>query len=111
MQWLGPAGIALGAAIGAYVNVGLLTTRLERRIGPVVTAADRRPLIGVLLGTTAAAGLAFGGLRLAAGTPIGITCLVGLTTFGAAYGAVTLALRHPEARRLLAAARLGRTSP
>ena len=111
MRWLGPAGIALGAAMGAYVNVGLLTTRLERRIGPVVTAADRRPLVAVLVGTTTAAALALAGLRLLAGAPIGVVCLAGLATFGVAYGAVTLALRHPEARRLLAAARLGRTSP
>jgi putative peptidoglycan lipid II flippase len=105
MQWLGPAGIALGAAVGAYVNVGLLTARLERRIGPVVTAGDRRPLVAVLLGATAAAGLAFAGVRVLQGAPIGVTCLVGLAAFTTGYGGVTFALRHPEARRLIAAVR------
>jgi xanthine/uracil/vitamin C permease (AzgA family) len=85
--------------------VGLLTTRLERRVGPLITAAERRPLVAVLLGTTAAAALAYAGLQLVAGAPIGLACLVGLGTFGAAYGGVTLALGHPEARRLVAAVR------
>jgi len=105
MQWLGPAGIALGAAVGAYVNVGLLTVRLERRVGPVVTAAERHPLVAVLLGATGAAGLAFAGVRALGTAPVGITCLVALAAFAAGYGAVTFTLGHPEARRLVAVIR------
>jgi putative peptidoglycan lipid II flippase len=111
MQVLGPAGIALGAALGAYVNVSLLVALLERRIGPVVTAADRRALLAVLLGSTVAAGLAFAALQLLEGAPVGVTCLVGLAAFATGYGGVTFALRHPEARRLVAAARREGATP
>jgi putative peptidoglycan lipid II flippase len=106
MRWLGPAGIALGAAVGAYVNVGLLTARLERRIGPVVTSADRRPLVAVLLGASVAAAAALATLRALAGWTAGVVCLAGLATFGAAYGGITLGRRHPEARRLAASLRV-----
>lgn len=111
MQVLGPAGIALGAALGSYVNVSLLVTRLERRIGPVVTAADRPAFVAVLLGATAAAGLALAGARVLEGAPVGVVCLVGLATFAAGYGIVTFALGHPEARRLVAALRRDGATP
>jgi putative peptidoglycan lipid II flippase len=105
MRWLGPAGIALGAAAGAYVNVGLLAVRLERRVGPIVDGRDRRPLAAVLAGALVATGLALASIRALAGAPVGIICLASLTAFGAGYGAVTLGLGHPEARRLAAGLR------
>ena len=105
MQFLGPAGIALGAATGAYVNVGLLLTRLTRRIGPITTPADRRALVTVLLGGVTGVAAAWGMSLALADQPIGIVCLGGLGGFGLAYALVTYGLGHPEARRLAAVLR------
>jgi putative peptidoglycan lipid II flippase len=105
MQVLGPAGIALGAALGAYVNVTLLVIRLERRLGPIVGAGDRRPLAAVLLGATLGAGAGAAVVTTLAAAPLGVGCVAGLAAFGLAYGTVTVALGHAEARRLLRAIR------
>ncbi len=105
MQYLGPAGIALGAAIGAYVNVGLLVSRLEQRVGPLVGAGDRRPLMAVLVGAVAGTAAGLGTAGALSGRPVGILCLAALSAFGVVYGIATLALGHPEARRLSGALR------
>jgi hypothetical protein len=52
----------------------------------------------VTSGVAAAAGL--GAARLAAGTGPLLSALAALAIFGAVYFAGTLALRHPDARRL-----------
>ncbi|MBE0594593.1 MAG: murein biosynthesis integral membrane protein MurJ, partial [Gemmatimonadales bacterium] len=51
MQRLGPAGIALGAGIGAYLNGSLNYAMLKRRLGGILDAADTR---WVLLSAVAA---------------------------------------------------------
>lgn len=62
-QPLAVAGIALGAALGAWVNFGLLYRQLTLRLG---TLTDRTVLrtIGRILGTTALAALVAAGVRL-----------------------------------------------
>jgi putative peptidoglycan lipid II flippase len=111
MQVLGPAGIALGAALGSYVNVSLLVMLLERRIGPVVGAGDRRPLAAVLGGVVLATAAGILIVRLLAGGPMGLVCVAALAAFALVYGTATLALGHPEARRLVAALRRGEEAP
>jgi putative peptidoglycan lipid II flippase len=100
MQWLGPAGIAAGAAIGAWFNVGLLVVFLERRVGPVITAEERRPLAAVLAGAVLGSGAGFSLATLGGETPV-LQCILGIAGFGLTYGVVTAGVGHPEARRLL----------
>jgi putative peptidoglycan lipid II flippase len=99
MPRLGPAGIALGSSIGGTLNVILHLRDLDRRIGTVLSAADWRVLGSVVVAALVAAGLAVGAAGLAAGwrpIPRGLAVL---GIFGLAYGALTLALRHPDALR------------
>ena len=56
MQSLGPAGIALGAAVGAYLNVTLNSLMLKRRLGPIVGRQDGRLLVAVAFAAISAAG-------------------------------------------------------
>jgi putative peptidoglycan lipid II flippase len=99
MRRFGAAGIALGSSIGGTFNTVLHLYDLDRRIGTTLQRSDWRivglvvaaALIAVLLGT--------GVDHLAAGwraIPRGIAVL---GIFGVAYGALTLAFRHPDAIR------------
>ena len=101
MQRFGPAGIALGAALAAYVNVGLLTVSLGRRIGPLMGPTERRALlvtaVGALAGTASGVGVA----RALAAVPVWATTVTAVAGFGLVYMAVTMALRHPDAMGLL----------
>jgi len=99
MRRLGPAGIALGSSIGGTFNTVLHLYDLDKRIGTILQTADWRivgfvvaaALIAVLLGT----GMDY----LAVGwRPIPRAIAV-LGIFGLAYGALTLAFRHPDAIR------------
>jgi putative peptidoglycan lipid II flippase len=108
MQHFGPAGIALGAALGAYVNVSLNLATVVRRVGPIV---DRRQARGVLLGlgATLPAALAAGAVAdAAAAAPVWLGATLALGGFGVVYGALTLALGHPEAMGLWRALRRDR---
>lgn len=111
MQILGPAGIALGAAAGACVNVTLLVRGLRRRMaGSPVPASALRPGAAVLAGALAATG-ACALLVAAAGEALprlALTLLV-LAAFGGLYLATTRAFGHPDARAALARLRRGRT--
>ncbi len=100
MQRFGPAGIALGAALAAYVNVSLNFATLVRRVGPVVDTAQAR---AVILGTLATLPAAFVATAIAdtlAARPVWLAAVLALAGFGLVYGIVTLALRHPEAAGL-----------
>jgi len=100
MQVFGPAGIALGAAVAAYVNIGLLLRGLAARVG-TASEGRARTLATVLAGALAGTGCGLLGARVTAATPLPVTATVALTAFGIAYLAVTAALGHPEARGLL----------
>ncbi len=99
MRWLGAPGIALGSSVGAFLNTTLHLRDLSGRIGTVLRGADWRAFGATLLGGLVAAGAAVGAARLAAAlgpVPRGV---VVLSIFGVVYGALTLALRHPDATR------------
>lgn len=100
MQVLGPAGIALGAATGAYVNVLFLTQLLSRRVGPIIDPSHRKPLGAVLAGVVLASAGTEGLARLAGSQPAWVLSIGGLTAFGLVYGLTTLVLGHPEAHRI-----------
>ena len=97
MRRLGPAGIALGSSLGSTLNVVLHLRDLDRRIGTVLGRTDWRVFGVVVFSGLAAAALAMGGAGLTAGwrpIPHGLAVL---GIFGVTYGALTLALRHPDA--------------
>jgi len=99
MRRLGPAGIALGSSLGATLNVILNLSALDRRIGTVLGGAEWRTLGVVVFAALAAAALAMAGVSLAAQWRPVPRGLVALGIFGVTYGALTLALRHPDALR------------
>jgi putative peptidoglycan lipid II flippase len=99
MRRYGPAGIALGSSIGGSLSTVLHLRDLDRRIGTVLQRADWRALGVAVVAAGAAAALAFGGQQLVPDwrpVPLGIAVL---GIFGVAYGALTLAFRHPDAIR------------
>ena len=99
MRRFGPAGIALGSSIGGTLSTVLHLWDLDRRIGTILELRDWRALGLVVLAALIAALLAMAGDRLLAfvrPVPKGIAAL---GIFGVAYGALTLAFRHPDAIR------------
>lgn len=100
MQVLGPAGIALGAAVASYANVGMLVHALRRRTGSLASADGGRALAAVLGGALAACAAGYLVERLAGALPLAVVGLATLGAFGIAYLGTTLALRHPDATRL-----------
>lgn len=99
MRRFGPAGIALGSSVGGTLNTILHLRDLDRRIGTVLQPRDWRTLGIVVAAGLAAAALAFGvDYLVAAWRPIPRGIAV-LGIFGVAYGALTSALRHPDAIR------------
>jgi putative peptidoglycan lipid II flippase len=102
MRRFGAPGIALGSSLGATVNVVLHLRDLDARIGAILGGLEWRAF-GVSLVASAAAAIA--GLetaKLAGGGGAGplISAAAALGIFGLVYFAGTLALRHPDARRL-----------
>jgi putative peptidoglycan lipid II flippase len=100
MRRFGPAGIALGSSLGAWVNVVLHLRHLDRRIGTVMGRTDWRAF-GIALGAAAvASGAGVAVTHVAAALhPIPLAALVG-SIFGGMYLGLTLLLRHPDAARL-----------
>jgi putative peptidoglycan lipid II flippase len=105
MRRIGPAGIGLGASIGALYNTTMHLVHLQRRIGRVLLPGDWRAagVVAVASIGAAAVGLA---VRVLAG-PAGAlgTAAAAWAAFGALYAVLTHAMRHPETAVLLAAAR------
>src|SRR3989454_838589 len=99
MRWLGAPGIALGSSLGAFLNTALHLYDLSGRIGTVLRGPDWRALGIALLGAALAAAAGVGGAQLVTGLgPVPRGLLV-LAIFGVVYGALTLALKHPDATR------------
>ena len=99
MRRFGPAGIALGSSIGITLSTVLHLYDLDKRIGTILVTADWRILGSVVAAALIAALLGMGMERLVAvwrPIPRGIAVL---GIFGVAYGALTLAFRHPDAIR------------
>jgi len=110
MQRFGPAGIALGAAIAAYLNSALNFATLERRLGAILGSADRG---WVLLSALAALPAAAAAALVVRFTPIGLMAhaALSLVTFGVVYGVIVWVAGHPEARRLFRRRGAGKGSP
>jgi putative peptidoglycan lipid II flippase len=95
MQWLGPAGIALGSSAGAYVNMTLNYRGLVRRVGRPLGRPEIASLWTVILG--AAIATLAGVVMARTGWGPWPTTAAALSAFLAAYQGVGLALRHPDA--------------
>ena len=100
MRRLGPAGIALGSSIGGTLNTVLHLYDLDRRIGTILQRTDWRIVGLVVVAALIAVALGSGVDQLVAAgwRPIPRAIAV-LGIFGVAYGALTLAFRHPDAIR------------
>jgi putative peptidoglycan lipid II flippase len=96
---LGPVGLALGAAIGAWLEWGLLRTRLRHRIGDVGIGGIQ---LAKMFGAAIVAAAAGYGVRAATGGshPVLIATLV-VGVFGVVYFAVARMLGLAEARVVL----------
>jgi putative peptidoglycan lipid II flippase len=79
----GAAGLAAGAATGAWLEYVLLRTRLSRRIGR--HGPDARQTALMLMCGVVALGAGLGAERLLVDAPFRITALGTLGTFGVAY--------------------------
>jgi putative peptidoglycan lipid II flippase len=102
MPVLGVAGIAIGAALGATTNATLNLRALRRRVGAFVGPHNARAMLHAGAGACVAAVVTAAATRwLLHQMPIVLGAVAGAMVFAAFYGLVTLALNHPDARRLL----------
>ncbi len=100
MQRLGAAGIALGASIASYVNVGLHFRGLKKRLGTApVAGTTTLALVGMASAIAAAAGA--GVAWLMRSQPIWLAAVAALAVFGLFYLVGAALLGHPDARGLL----------
>jgi len=100
MRRFGPAGIALGSSLGATVNVVFHLRDLDARVGAILGGTEWRAFAVSLLVSGAAAAAGLGAARIASGAGAFAAALLALVIFGAVYFGGTIALRHPDARRL-----------
>ncbi len=100
MQWLGPAGIALGAAAGAYLNVSLNSYTLKRRLGVVTEAKDGSWFLVASIGAAAAAISGEQVARLLENQHVWLEAGTGIFVFLIVYGTATVMLGHPEAKKI-----------
>jgi putative peptidoglycan lipid II flippase len=102
MQFLGPAGIALGAATGGTVNMVLNYTFLRRRLTWVLDAGHLRHIaLGIAASVPAGAATWFAASRIGTVAAPWVSALTGIALFGLVYGAATIAGGHPEALAIL----------
>jgi putative peptidoglycan lipid II flippase len=104
MHWFGPAGIALGSSIGAWVSMSLHYHGLSSRVGRLLRPAETRALWLTLLASGVATGAAGLAGHLAGTRPWPVTITV-LAVFFVAYEGMSLMLRHPDARAIVRFAR------
>lgn len=100
MQRFGPPGIALGAAIAAWVNSSLNFGTLSRRVGRILDAPGRKAIAVSVVSTVPAALAGVGAAHALAARPLWLSAVAALAAFSAVYGVLTLLLRHPEARHM-----------
>ncbi len=100
MRRFGPAGIALGSSLGATVNVVFHLRDLDARIGAILGRTEWRALAVSLVTSGAAALAGLAAARVVGGVGALAAAGAALVIFGVVYLAGTLALRHPDARRL-----------
>jgi putative peptidoglycan lipid II flippase len=100
MRRFGPAGIALGSSLGAWVNVVLHLRHLDRRIGTVMHGVDWRAFGITLIAAGLASAAAVAATHAVPGLHAIPLAVLVVGTFGIIYGGVTLLLRHPDAARV-----------
>jgi putative peptidoglycan lipid II flippase len=104
MHWYGPAGIALGSSIGAYVSMSLHYHGLSGRVGRLLRRTETRAVWITLLASGIATAAASWVAHAVGGRPWPAT-IAALATFFVAYEGMSLALRHPDAHALVRFAR------
>jgi len=99
------AGVAAGAALGAFVNFGLLYRGVDRHVGRIDATGPRRVAMKSLL--SAAVALAVASVGRVASTGMGIRwrAVIVISLFSAAYMGMARQLGLDEADRLLAGLR------
>ncbi len=100
MQRFGPPGIALGAAIAAWVNSCLNFGTLSRRVGRILDAPGLKAVATSVVSTVPAALAGVGTAHALAARPVWLSAVAALAAFSAVYGVLTLLLRHPEAQHM-----------
>jgi peptidoglycan biosynthesis protein MviN/MurJ (putative lipid II flippase) len=101
MRFFGVAGIALGSATAAYVNMLLNYVYLERRTGRIIGPIERSSIVLTLGASLMATGAALLAGRLVPSGQILLGAVVALGTFALVYLVVTILMQHPDARGLL----------
>jgi putative peptidoglycan lipid II flippase len=114
----GAAGIALGSALGSYVNLVLLAGGLRRRLGPLYSAAMWKGTVRIVGAAAAAAGAAYvvrRGLEGFGGIPdrwrVYAVALGTLAAFGGIFLIAAYAAGSQEAARWLRTFRIVRRPP
>lgn len=97
---LGVAGIALGSSVGATVTLLAQLLLLERRLGPVLDRAAWRSFGVSVAGAVAGAGAGIGAAAWGADAGPVLRAAAAMGAFGAVYALATLALNHPDAKRV-----------
>jgi putative peptidoglycan lipid II flippase len=95
------AGIALGSALGSWVNFLLLSGRLRTVLGPLTTAIERRTITRIAVVTAGAALLGVGARVLLEGSHQWVQGPLVLVAFSLAYLVVSWRLGSAEAARWL----------
>jgi putative peptidoglycan lipid II flippase len=93
---LGPVGLALGAAAGAWLEWALLRRRLQQRIGAVGTGAGH--LIRMFGAALTAAAVGYGVRVAASGLHPAVVAVFVVSAFGVTYFGMARALGLAEAR-------------
>lgn len=114
----GAAGIALGSALGSYVNLVLLAGGLRKRLGPLYTGAMWNGTTRIVGAAAIAAAAAFAvrlGLEGAGGIPdrwrVYVVAFGTLAAFGGIFLVAAYAAGSQEAARWLRSLRVVRRSP
>jgi peptidoglycan biosynthesis protein MviN/MurJ (putative lipid II flippase) len=98
MQPLGVAGIALGSATAAYVNLSLNYAFLQRRTGRIMGVLERSSIVMTLGASLVATGAALVIQRFVPVDHVLFGAVAVLGTFGVVYLGITVLLKHPDAR-------------
>jgi putative peptidoglycan lipid II flippase len=96
---LGPVGLAVGAAVGAWVEWALLRRALSARLGSI--GAGAAPLARMFGAALASALLAYAASRWLAGAHALLVAAVAAALFGAVYLVLSAALGLEQARGLV----------
>jgi putative peptidoglycan lipid II flippase len=100
MGFFGPAGIALGSAIAAYVNLSLNYIFLERRTGAILRGAEHKAIWITVFASVVAVGAGLLVEPQLAEEQVILRAAVTLGAFGVVYLGVARLFKHPDALSL-----------